>query len=149
LNRLDVIYWKKICGSWKILLHFLELKAETIVLKNKQWSFEQDISCWSWKVEIMDIFNKQIRGRMDGANAEDLQALHRVVFGVVGAAKYRKRNLIQFDFLEESEEFYAIVKTVMGGTSEFGLFVLAVWCRKCWISDGVGETNLYHFVQAS
>jgi hypothetical protein len=62
----------------------------------------------------MDIFNKQIRGRMDGANAENLQVLHRVVFGVVGAAKYRKRNLIQFDFLEESEEFDAIVKTVMG-----------------------------------
>jgi hypothetical protein len=34
---------------------------------------------------------------MDGANVEDLQTSHRVVFRVVGAAKYRKRNLIQFD----------------------------------------------------
>jgi hypothetical protein len=61
-------------------------------------------------------FFKQIRGRLDGVNAEDLQALHRVVFGVVGAAKYRKRNLIQFegfDFLVESEEFDAVVKTIM------------------------------------
>jgi hypothetical protein len=69
------------------------LKAETIDTKNKQWFFEPDISCWwSWKVEIMDFFNNQIRERMDGANAEDLQALHRVVFGVFGAAKYRKKT---------------------------------------------------------
>jgi hypothetical protein len=100
----------------KDLLQFLELEAETIVTKNKQWSFELDISCWwSWKVEIMDIFNKQVRGRVDGSKAEDLQALHRVVFEVVGAAKYRKINLIQFegfDFLAESKEFDAVVKTI-------------------------------------
>jgi hypothetical protein len=60
--------------------------------------------------------NKQIRGRVDGSNAKDLQALHKVVFEVVGAAKYRKKNLIQFegfDFLAESEEFDAVVKTIM------------------------------------
>jgi hypothetical protein len=63
----------------------------------------------------MEFFNKQIRERMDGANVEDLLALHRVVFGVVRAAKYRKRKLIQFDgfdFLGESEEFNAFVKTI-------------------------------------
>jgi hypothetical protein len=91
----------------------VEFKMETwkIVIKNKKRSFEPDISCWwSWKVEIMDFFNKQIRERMDGANVKDLQALH----GVVGAAKYR--NFIQFegfDFLAELEEFDAVVKTIM------------------------------------
>jgi hypothetical protein len=49
-------------------------------------------------------------------NAEDLQSLHRVVFAVVGAAKYREINLTQFegfDFLAESEEFDGVVKTIM------------------------------------
>jgi hypothetical protein len=35
----------------------------------------------------MDFCNKQICEKMDGANAEDLQALHRVVFGVIGAGR--------------------------------------------------------------
>jgi hypothetical protein len=82
---------------------------------------------------------------MDGANAKDSQALHRVVFEVVGAAKYSKRNLIQFggfDFLAESEEFDAVVKTIMD-VRPVNLEYL------CWLSGDVGKTNLYHFVQAS
>jgi hypothetical protein len=36
------------------LLQFLKMKAETIVTKNKQWSFEPDISYWwSWKVVVL------------------------------------------------------------------------------------------------
>jgi hypothetical protein len=51
-----------------------------------------------------------------GAKEEDLEALHRVLFGRIEAAIQRKRNLVHFegfDFFQESDDFAAVVKKII------------------------------------
>jgi hypothetical protein len=66
--------------------------------------------------EIMNFFNEETCEKNFGAKEEDLEALHRVLFGRIGAAIHRKRNLIHFegfDFFQESDDFAAVVKKII------------------------------------
>jgi hypothetical protein len=65
--------------------------------------------------EIMNFFNEETCEKIIGAKEEDLEALHRVLFGRIGAAIHRKRNLVHFegfDFFQESDDFAAVEKKI-------------------------------------